>query len=242
MQKQLSDKQLEEFYHDNFVEEQVDDFLSLVGPLAHGAGVVVDMGGGVGFFARRLADATSRVVRVVDADPNSVEACKRTGIPAAVGDALAPTIVGDEDMVCFNLILHHLVGSSEAITRQQQSKALHVWLGKARRIFINEYIYESYFGSLSGWLIFQITGSRALSRIARIVARVVPALRANTFGVGVRFRARGDWIRLFRAAGYDVKASIEGDEEYVAPPLRLLLIKCIRRDSFLLEPAVVGPS
>lgn len=238
MQRVLSDKQLEEFYHDNFVDEQIHDFLQLVGPSpSPKGGVVVDMGGGVGFFARRLAAVATWPVRVVDADGKSVEACGRAGVPAVVGDALAPTVVGDEDTVCFNLILHHLVGGSEPNTRRLQSRALAVWLRKARRVFVNEYIYDSYFGTFSGWLIFQITNSRLLSTLARIVGRVVPGLRANTLGVGVRFRAHDEWVRLFREAGYDVKSSTRGDEEPVFPPLRLLAIKSIRRDSFLLEAA-----
>ena len=242
MQRVLSDKQLEAFYHDNFVKEQIEDFLRLAGSSTDPkAGVVVDIGGGVGFFARRLADVTHRAVRVVDADTKSIEACRDAGIPAFVGDALAPTAVGDEDTVCFNLILHHLVGTSEATTRQMQSRALAAWLRKARRVFVNEYIYESYLGTLSGWLIFQITSSRLLSALARMVGRVIPALRANTLGVGVRFRAHDEWARLFREAGYEVKSSIKGDDEYVFPLLRLLCIKSIRRDSFILEPAAENP-
>ena len=37
---------------------------------------------------------------------------------------------------------------------------------------------------------------------------VVPSLKANTFGVGVRFRAHGEWLRVFESAGYDVKSSV----------------------------------
>jgi hypothetical protein len=242
MQKLLSDKQIEAFHHDNFVEEQVGDFLRLLGPGDQGRGTVVDMGGGVGHFARRLAGAANRVVRVVDADAASVDACKRAGVPAVLGDALAPTVFGDEDTVCFNLILHHLVGSTEALTRQLQSQALDVWRGRVRRVFVNEYIYESYLGTFSGWLIFQITSSRFLSTLASAVARVIPAFQANTFGVGVRFRDHDEWVRLFGAVGYRVKGSTKGADEDVSPALRLLLIRTIRRDSFLLAPSADGPS
>jgi hypothetical protein len=139
-------------------------------------------------------------------------------------------------VACFNLILHHLVGDSEAATRALQRRALERWRGQARFVFVNEYIYESFVGQLSGWLIYQITSSRVLSWLGRQVARLVPAFRANTFGVGVRFRAHDEWKRVFAEAGYDIAGEITGADEHVSPPLRLLLIRTIRRDSFLLHP------
>jgi hypothetical protein len=77
----------------------------------------------------------------------------------------------------------------------------------------------------------QLTGRRV-----RVVDRDAASLQVNTFGVGVRFRAHDEWGRLFAAAGYAVKSSVVGDDERVSPVLRLLLIRHIRRDSFLLEP------
>jgi SAM-dependent methyltransferase len=236
MQKTLSNEQLEVFYHDEFVEDQTRDFISLVGTDAGGAKVVADIGGGCGFFAKRLSHLAGYTVKVIDTDPASVEACRRIGVAAVRGDALNPQMAGDEDIVSFNLILHHLVGTSEQVTLDLQRKALAVWRAHARALFVNEYIYESYVGNVSGWLIFQITKNRILSWIGRAVSTVVPSFRANTFGVGVRFRSHQEWVNVFALAGYDVKSSMIGDEEYVSPPLRLLLIKRIRRDSFLLKP------
>jgi len=37
-----------------------------------------------------------------------MKSCKQEGIEASCGDALKPSIVGDEKLVCFNLILHSL--------------------------------------------------------------------------------------------------------------------------------------
>ena len=235
MQRTLSNDQIAAFYHDIFVEDQTRHFMSLTERLTP-AGTVVDMGGGCGFFAQRLRHLAGRQLRVVDMDLTSVEACHKAGLEAQRGDALAPTFTGDEDLVCFNLILHHLVGSSEAETRRLQGQALHAWQGHANGVFVNEYIYESFVGNLSGWLIFQITKSRVLSAVGRIAATVIPSFKANTFGVGVRFRANAEWVRLFEEAGYGVVKSVEGEAERVAPPLRLLLIRHIRRNSFLLMP------
>jgi hypothetical protein len=237
-QERLSREQIEAFYHDEFVEDQTRHFLQLV-EMRQSAKVVVDVGGGCGFFARRLSERTGRRVRVIDFDAGSIEACRRAGVEAVQGDALDPPVMGDEEIVSFNLILHHLVGSSEIATKDLQRRALARWRDHARAIFVNEYIYESYLGNLSGWLIFQITKSRILSAIGRAASAAIPSLRANTFGVGVRFRAHQEWVQEFAEAGYNVKSTAIGSEEPVAVLWRLLLIKCIRRDSFLLEPRSV---
>jgi hypothetical protein len=233
----LSTRQIEAFYHDEFVEDQTRHFIRLVGAELVGDKVVVDVGGGCGFFARRLAYLLRCRARVIDTDDASVEACRASGIEAVSGDALDPPIVGDEGVVAFNLILHHLVGSSEESTVELQRRALAAWRRQASAVFVNEYIYESYFWNLSGWLIFQITKNRVLSKVGGFIATFVPAFRANTFGVGVRFRAHEEWRRLFTASGYTVRSTVVGEREHVSPSLRLLLIKHIRRDSFLLVAA-----
>jgi hypothetical protein len=216
----------------------VQHFASLVSSQADcGAGeLIIDVGGGLGFFAKRLGHLTGRRVKVLDTDVASVEACRRSGIEAVCCDALDPQPASDECIICLNLILHHLVGPSEQVTLDLQRRALAVWRSQARLVFVHEYIYESYLGNVSGWLIFQITKSRILSQVGRAVSRFVPSLRANTFGVGVRFRAHQEWVRVFSSAGYEVKSSIMGHPDGVSLPLRLLLIKRIRRDSFLLQP------
>ncbi len=149
-QKSLSDQQIEAFYHEEFVADQTQDFLALVPQLGSSRNVVVDIGGGCGFFAASLVRRMNARVRVIDSDPVSVARCGEAGIEAAVGDALAPNCRGDEEVVCFNLILHHLVGSSGRATRELQQRALSAWRSRARLVFVNEYIYESFVGNLSG--------------------------------------------------------------------------------------------
>jgi hypothetical protein len=233
-QVRLSDTQIEAFYHDQFVKDQVGDFMALVGPQDVRGRVVVDVGGGCGFFAKSLRDATLYSVRVIDSDTRSVEACRQIGVQAECEDALNPRFSNDEGVACFNLILHHLVGPSEKATVDLQCKALALWKGRAPVVFVNEYIYESFLPNVSGRLIFEITKSSILSSIGKLLARLVPAFRANTFGVGVRFRSHSEWRRLFARAGYTVVDSRVGASEDVSPALRLLLIRQIRRDSFLL--------
>ena len=239
-QSKLSAEQIEPFYHEGFVADQTRHFLELVGHSARENGVVTDVGGGCGFFAKKIAEITGRKVKVIDTDADSLAACKRTGIDAKYSDALNPDIVGDEDIVTFNLILHHLVGRSEQATRGMQTAALAAWRRQALAVFVNEYVYDSYWRGLSGWLMYQITKSRVLSWIGRAVSIVVPSLKANTFGVGVRFRGYDEWVRLFESAGYEVKKSMLGDEDQISVARRLLLIKAARRDSFLLIPRAEG--
>lgn len=230
----LGAPQLEAFYHDEFVDSQVLHYRQLISPHLPNPRVVVDVGGGCGFFARSLMQAIGHRVRVIDMDPISVQACLDNGVEAIGGNALAPEHNGDEDVVCFNLILHHLVGASEQSTRSLQSQALSHWHGKVQAVFVNEYIYDSYFGNLSGRLIYWITSSKRLSALGKTVSVVVKSLRANTFGVGVRFRSHDEWRALFESVGYRVVSTARGSEEHVSAARRLLMIRSCRRDSFLL--------
>jgi hypothetical protein len=235
-QRTLSAEQVEAFHHDLFVSAQTREFLEMLPGRGNG-GWVVDVGGGCGFFARRLSQLAGRSVRVIDLDPASVRACAEAGVRAELGDALHPGIDGTEEVATFNLILHHLVAGSEHETRALQVKALRAWFGKAQTVFVNEYIYESFVGGIAPRFIFWVTKSRLLSAFGRLVSNIVPAFRANTFGVGVRFRGHDEWVSLFQEAGYRVVDKRLGESEVVALPLRLLLIRTIRRDSFVLRPS-----
>lgn len=238
MQKSLNQDQIEPFYHDNFVKSQVNDFINLTNTIPNcNSGAIIDIGGGYGFFAKELEIQTGSKVRVVDTDLKSIDHCKQQGIDAIFGDALDPIVIGDEGTVCFNLILHHLVGSHDDETYSLQAQAINKWHGKVSAIFINEYIYESFvFENLSGWLIYMITRSALLSGIGKMISRLMPTLSANTFGTGVRFRAQAEWVAIFNSLGFDVVAVSQGKQEGISLPRRLLFIKNCRRDSFLLVP------
>ncbi len=237
MQKILSKKQIETFYHYCGDEIQVEHFLKLVPRTLLGPqNVVVDIGGGCGFFASSLRKFIDAKIRVLDTDHVAIKAALAKGLEVSIEDALNPKHQGDEDVVCFNLILHHLVGVDERESLFLQQQALGAWANRARVLFVNELIYDSYVGNLSGRLIYIITSSRMLSAIASMISRFVPSLRANTFGVGVRFRSRGEWIKLFTQQGYRVAASMRGPEKFVSFPRRCLFIRSFRQDSFLLTP------
>jgi hypothetical protein len=234
MQKILAADQVAAFYHDGFVQQQVEHFKSIVLPTLNKEKVVVDVGGGCGYFASAIAQDFHIATRVIDTDPISVESAKKLGVDAVISDALQPFKKNDEGTACFNLILHHLVGASETETLDLQVRAISAWKSGDVNIFVNEYIYESWFLNLSGWLIFQVTKSKALSAIGNLVSKCLPSLKANTFGVGVRFRSNNEWKTIFENAGFSVVGELKGSKEFISLPRRLLLIKEIRRDSFLL--------
>ncbi|MBS0174333.1 MAG: hypothetical protein JSR64_09890 [Nitrospira sp.] len=236
-QRSLDQERIANFYHDLFVKAQAEDFTKICAPGLDRTKVVVDVGGGCGFFAAAIARDLALPVRVVDADPVSVEAAKQVGVDAIVGDALQWQPMGDESSACFNLILHHLVGGGEDETTRLQMRALERWKGRAVRLFINEYIYDSWLTEASGRLIYGITASSLLSSLAGFVSRFVPSLRANTFGVGVRFRGEHEWRSLFEKHGWRVAEYSRGMEEFISLPRRLLLIRSCRRDSFVLVEA-----
>lgn len=239
-QLRLSQSQIASFYVD-VSENQVSHFITLTKNIEGVCDrVIVDVGGGVGYFARNLHRQTGASVRVIDSDPISIERVKQLGIPdieGTLGDALRPEINGDEGVVCFNLILHHLIGRTEAETRLLQKNALLAWGNSSARIFVNECSYESFFAEVSGRLIYMITSNRLLSAIGAVVGGLIPSLRANTFGVGVRFRSNREWTMLFEECGYSVSC-VRGNPNHTPMPLRLLLIKQIRVDSFLLTKLV----
>jgi hypothetical protein len=237
-QATLEQHQIEAFYVDCFVESQVAHFIELTASLpASGKQYIVDMGGGVGYFARELQQKTGLSIRVIDSDQQSiasVQALHNPHILGVIGDALHPYTQGDERIICFNLILHHLIGKNERETRVLQKQALTAWHGKADYLFVHEYIYESFFANISGRLIYEITRNKVLSLLGTLLGKIIPAFRANTFGVGVRFRAHNEWISLFEECGYRVVSKAYGEVEYTALPLRLLFIRQVRRDSYVL--------
>lgn len=236
VQRTLSANQLDEFYNDVFRDDQVAKFRAVIvdaarlGPLR-----VVDIGGSRGYFACALKREIGADVCVVDMDKAAIEFAESAGIRGCVGDAIRPPIQGDEDVVCFNLMLHHLVSDSEAGTRGLQRAALEAWRDSDALLFVYEYVYQSFPKGFSSRLIYEITSSSLLSTLVKPLGFVFKTLRANTLGVGVRFRSRDEWRQLFNEAGYEVVNEVRGKEEPLSFPRKLMLISSKRRDAFLLR-------
>lgn len=240
-QHALTSEQISAFYSDRLTNDQVDHFLNLLTYTeTQSINTLLDIGGGCGHFARQVVDRTAMKAYVLDSDPISIARCNAQYgdvISARLDDALNPIIHGDEDIVSFNLILHHLIGKNESATRVLQRQALLTWRDQAKLLFVNEYCYDSYIGNASGYLIYQITKNKFLSLIASQISRFIPSLNANTFFVGVRFRSHNEWQDFFSSCGFQVIACSRGKNETVSLPRRLLLIKRKARDSFLLRLA-----
>jgi hypothetical protein len=201
-------------------------------------GKIVDIGGGWGNFAKACSNRSLNMV-VLDSDIQAINFCKEKGISAIHGDALTPPIIGDEDIVCFNLILHHLVGSSEYETYEIQKQALSAWHSTVHAVFISEYIYESFLiNDFSGRLIYYITSNTVLSNLCKFVTKFIPSLKANTFGVGVRFRSHNEWRKMFESMGFEIVDTKIGKQHGISLPRRLMLIKGCRVDNFLLKPII----
>jgi hypothetical protein len=239
VQVTLGDKQIAAFNTDRNASEQAARFIRFsqaVGGIAPGR-FVVDVGGGNGYFARELHARTGWSVRVIDSDEKSIDGCKAlaiAGVEAVVGDAIAPQIRGDEGAAAFNLVLHHLIGRTEADTAMLQEKSLRAWRGRVPFLMVSEISYDSLAFDLTGKVIFAVTSSKLLSKIAGVVGKFVPSLRANTLGVGVRFRSKREWLSFFDRSGYRVLEVVEGEPEPISIPLRFLFVKQIRSDFFLL--------
>src|ERR1017187_6687189 len=116
----LNRDQLDAFDFDGFVESQYLALRMLVSEnniYLDANDYIVDIGGGRGYFAKRISALHSRV-RVYETDPKSIDHCYSIGIEARLVDAVRPEIMGDEKIICFNLILHHLIGSTDTETRR----------------------------------------------------------------------------------------------------------------------------
>lgn len=240
-QRLLDKARVAAFHHDDFVTTQVGDFAEMMGDSVGPDARIVDIGGGVGRFASALAARFGCTARLVDVDAESVrQACLR-GVDAELGDALTTRAADGAHVATLNLILHHLVGSGSAATKALQQQALVNLRNKdgPARLFVNEYIYESF--AVEGYgaaMIYGVTSSRVLSGIAGTIAAVVPSLRANTFGIGVRFRSRAGWAGIFARAGWRIVREKRGPAETISLPRRLAFaLRSIRRDSFVLERA-----
>lgn len=234
-QIKLSEPQIEAFHHSEFVEQQIDSFIRCTSGIATDINSLIDVGGGAGHFASSLSKITGMNVTVLDCDEKSIEYALANGIPALCCDALAPPADLNADIVSFNLILHHMVAKNELESQQLQISLLQTYLDRAKFVFVNEYIYSAFGFDLPGRLIYYLTKSKMFTFVLRFIGQFMSSLRANTLGVGVRFRSESSWLSIFEQAGYSVQAISLGENEPISLPRRLLGITCIRRQSFLLR-------
>jgi SAM-dependent methyltransferase len=167
----------------------------------------IDLGGGNGVFADRvLRNFPKSTGTVLDNAPSLLEKNvpheRKTVVLGGI-EQIESLLPGRRfDVVCFNWVLHHLVGSTHEASTKHQCKALQDAAGLLSpngRISVIENFYDGWlFDALPGRVIFELTASKALAGLIR-------SMGANTAGVGVCFRSRNDWHKTMSASGLSVR-------------------------------------
>ena len=192
---------------------------------------LLDVGGGVGYFVLALQQEFPNMrATILDLDESAISKAKSNGLDAVVGSVLKPPPsihLQKFDIVCFNEVLHHIIAASDRNTCKLQQLALLRAKGLASQagsIFINELCYEGkVFSDSSSAIIFHLLTNPLLSKIVASISAFVPSLKANTVGVGIRFRPYGGWVRLIESAGFQLSKKCEGAVEKPSFAKRLLL-------------------
>lgn len=193
----------------------------------------VDAGGGNGVFADRILalfpqahcavlDLSASLLAKNTPDPRKKIIC---GSIENLSELLRGT---QPDVIFFNWVLHHLVHTG---SYEKSSNEVIRALDTARRtvgprgfVAVYENCYEGVLiASLSSRLIFAVTSSKTLAKLARVAG-------ANTAGVGVLFRPKQGWLDMFRRARLQVEHLYE-DHPWTMPvrwriPLMIRRVNC----------------
>jgi SAM-dependent methyltransferase len=238
-QVQLDDQQLEAFDQE-YVSTPIWTALEpqLRRHLGAGPARMLDIGGGNGMFADRMLEAFDELSVVVLepaanlAEANTVRQRKHVVVG---GTADLDGLDGTFDLICFNWVLHHLVGSDAKTTDRLVADAFieaAARLSPTGNILVIENDYRGAVADdLPGRLIFELTSSKALTTITT-------RLGANTAGVGVRFRSNAAWRSTFLDHGLLVAWSWESEPWPTFPRVVQLglLARRPRHHVYLLRP------
>lgn len=242
-QRVLPKSAIDEFDTPEGVAEQIQHFKNLLGIDPSVVFSILDVGGGTGFFVSALKSEFRNVdATILDLDQASVTKSVRKGLNSIHGSIVAPPrdlMSRRFDVISFNLVLHHIIAETDSSTVALQQQALRqarVLLKDGGRIFVHEICFEGrFFADLSGLLIYRITSSHHLEKVLRFTGTIFSALKANTVGVGVRFRPLIGWEEIARSVGLEALNTCEGGPEgHSLLRKALLLIKEVRRRSLLL--------
>lgn len=215
--KQLEDSQLEtfdtEYVNDQrweIIKEQIDkDF-------PNGDFSFLDVGGGNGVFADRLLEYYPKSKgTVLDnaqvlLDKNQIDP-RKTIICDSVENL--DVIETKYDLVCFNWLLHHLIGNSYSETRKNMFTAINAvipLLTPHGRVSIFENMYNGLaIDGLPSQIIFTLTSSKE-------IAGAIKKMGANTAGVGVCFLSQKQWIETISKTGLKLLKYTD-DEKWTIP-------------------------
>jgi Methyltransferase domain len=222
--KQLEDSQLETFdteYVDEkrwkIIKEQIDkDFPG-------GDFSFLDVGGGNGVFADRL-------LKYYPKSKGTVLDNSQLLLNKNVADS-RKTIICDSvenlnkletkyDLICFNWLLHHLIGNSYLDTRKNMYTAIDTivpLLTDRGRVSIFENMYNGLFiDGLPSLLIFTLTSSKA-------IAGFIKKMGANTAGVGVCFLSQKQWTKVLDQTNLKLLKYTDDDKWPIPLKLNVLL-------------------
>lgn len=173
---------------------------------------ILDMGGGNGAFSDSLLEGLPHA-RVTNLDVSGLLIARNRSHPrkrlvvGSIEDADQLLEGWSFDLICFNWVLHHLVGDSYQATRANVIQALRLsasLLKPGGMICIAETRFQGWLWS-PGWLVYQITRVRQPAFVA-LASRYF-----NTAGVGVCFRSEDEWSDLFADAGLEERHAFYGD-------------------------------
>jgi Methyltransferase domain len=196
--KQLEDSQLEtfdtEYVNDKrwtIVKEQIDqDF-------PDGDFTFLDVGGGNGLFADRLLTNYPKCRgTVLDNSELLLNRNTYNSRKTLICDSVENlgNLNNKYDIVSLNWLLHHLVGSSYAQSRQNIDITLQTaisLLTERGRISIFDNMYNGLLvDGLPSFIIYHLTSAKAISSFTS-------KMGANTAGVGVCFLSKQQWISTF---------------------------------------------
>jgi hypothetical protein len=194
--KYLNDSQLETFDTEYMNEPRWNIFKKGIDQdFPEGDFSFLDVGGGNGKFADLLLDNYPNSQGTVLDNSQLLLSRnhshpRKTLISASVDELSKQAEKATYDLICFNWLLHHLVGDSYAQSIENISTTLRQatqMLSPRGRISIFENIYDGIiFDRLPSRLIFELTSSKSLATLTR-------KMGANTAGTGVCFLSQKKW-------------------------------------------------
>jgi SAM-dependent methyltransferase len=229
MQVMLNDQQLEYFDYEYVTDESWAGFQNAVAIQFPDVPKLrfLDMGGGAGHFAKRVANAyPAWDIYVMDIAAPLLKEAQKKGLKVinlSILDDTPAEWAGSFDIVSLNWVMHHLVGKNSADTDSNVLRALRNvkrLLSPRGIVSVYEHNVWGYFShDFPGRLVYELTSSKML-------ARLMSKLGSNTAGVGVRFRSVRAWQDIFESVGFSLKTT--GD--YTGTPWptykkKLLLMK-----------------
>jgi hypothetical protein len=210
----LNETQNKNFNREYHSRQEMGDKLSrLTAAELPEAARILDLGGGNGkFLDGLLCYFKSWRGTLLDVSPGlaaiNVPMDRKQIVIGSVGD-LDKLLPGQKfDVITVNWLLHHLIGSNYAACERNcvaTLRACGAVLARNGYIVVSENMFDGFFETnIPSFVIYCITRIRA-PWFVKISRRYF-----NTAGIGVCFRSRKSWRKIFREAGLDIAIEDQG--------------------------------